>query len=464
MLSTSGKQQPNEYNPFEELDHCFQDLNNFASIGPNSWIRLSKKTGHFIQTGGIWGNLPGIQSLAATYRGEADPDCVMLENFQLFTDKITQAVLEIFKIGSMTEREDSRKMCFLKLVEAQQRFFYALRGKAKNPEGGLNGILATYAANPEIHESLSANINNIKIAVAEAFSKSRMWFDVDGRISLDWSKEWNSDEVNTQDPEAPSTWKYYTSYTIPLAYNQASYYLPNSNWRPWDVVYTHDNECKLVLGGLPCVINNLKSGETVRDDLKDFLEVGINSILSVVERFEMSSPGWVIDPITPEVWEKNGINQLELPVPDFGTTGLAAIEKGIDYIHQELSAGRSVYVHCKAGRGRSYMLVVCYLVKYGNLSLKQAMELVKARRPQVNLESGDEKMGSIHQFAYIYDPSFEYDPKFKLSTAKTEGKITEEGFTLLEATVDVGEDLPEQVESMPQSTDEGPTKENCIVS
>lgn len=452
-----------ENNPFKILDHCFEDLKNFSDIGPNSWIRLSNTTGHFIITGGVWGNIPGMQSMAATYRGEADPDQVMIANFKQFTHKITTAVLNIFSIGSATEDEEVKKKCFLMLVEAQQRFIYALKGKAKNPEGGLNGILKTYAIKKEIHQALEENISLIQSAVSKTFHNSRDWFQVEGKMCLDWSKEWGSEVKAEQAHADPSLLKYYANYTVPLAYNQARYYLPNSEWRPWDVIYTDDNGCALVLGGLPSIIHTL-SGDTVRDDLKDFQTAGIKSILSVVEHFEMCSPGWVIDPISPEVWKENDIHQLELAVPDFGTTCLATIEKGVDFIHSEMDQGRSVYAHCKAGRGRSYMLTLCYLIKYGNLSLLQAMELVKAKRPQVNLESGDEKMESLHQFAYIYDPSFEYDPKFKLSTANAEGEAADEGFALLEVKMDPTEDQSEDANLIPQGPSGNPPSENCIVS
>lgn len=46
------------------------------------------------------------------------------------------------------------------------------------------------------------------------------------------------------------------------------------------------------------------------------------------------------------------------------------------------SEGRKTYVHCKAGRGRSTTLVVCYLIKYFGHSPEEAYTFVRERRPQ----------------------------------------------------------------------------------
>lgn len=53
------------------------------------------------------------------------------------------------------------------------------------------------------------------------------------------------------------------------------------------------------------------------------------------------------------------------------------------------------FVHCKAGRGRSATVVICYLIKYGTSlhqipanelnSVQAAIAYVKARRPDINI-------------------------------------------------------------------------------
>lgn len=47
--------------------------------------------------------------------------------------------------------------------------------------------------------------------------------------------------------------------------------------------------------------------------------------------------------------------------------------------------GELTYVHCKAGRGRSTTLVLCYLVKARRMAPSAALVLVRGKRPQVHL-------------------------------------------------------------------------------
>lgn len=46
--------------------------------------------------------------------------------------------------------------------------------------------------------------------------------------------------------------------------------------------------------------------------------------------------------------------------------------------------GESVYVHCKAGRGRSTTIVLCYLCMYHGLTPHEAHLFIKKLRPQIS--------------------------------------------------------------------------------
>lgn len=52
----------------------------------------------------------------------------------------------------------------------------------------------------------------------------------------------------------------------------------------------------------------------------------------------------------------------------------------LEIAHQELLAGNSIYVHCWAGKERSVVFVMCYLIKYCNLTLDEASAYVKKHR------------------------------------------------------------------------------------
>lgn len=57
-------------------------------------------------------------------------------------------------------------------------------------------------------------------------------------------------------------------------------------------------------------------------------------------------------------------------------------------IHQRLSQGHKVYVHCFVGMSRSPTIIIAYLIKYENMSLLKAYELVKTRRPIIKINHG----------------------------------------------------------------------------
>ncbi|EDO40641.1 predicted protein, partial [Nematostella vectensis] len=87
-------------------------------------------------------------------------------------------------------------------------------------------------------------------------------------------------------------------------------------------------------------------------------------------------------------WFAWGVTQLRLATVDFGNApSFAQLLEGVKFIEDMRSKGDSVYVHCKAGRGRSTTLVACYLMKNKNLNPEEAHLFIKSKRPQIRLAS-----------------------------------------------------------------------------
>jgi len=59
--------------------------------------------------------------------------------------------------------------------------------------------------------------------------------------------------------------------------------------------------------------------------------------------------------------------------------------KGVGFIEMMNTNNKSVYVHCKAGRGRSTTLVACYLMKAKRLTPEEAYHYLKSKRPHILL-------------------------------------------------------------------------------
>ena len=62
-------------------------------------------------------------------------------------------------------------------------------------------------------------------------------------------------------------------------------------------------------------------------------------------------------------WAASGVEQYWHSTIDFQPPSLASISAGIKIIDAAKQDRHGVYVHCKAGKGRSALVVACYLMK-----------------------------------------------------------------------------------------------------
>ncbi|KAI8348492.1 protein-tyrosine phosphatase-like protein [Mortierella sp. GBAus27b] len=93
-----------------------------------------------------------------------------------------------------------------------------------------------------------------------------------------------------------------------------------------------------------------------------------------------------------ETMAQLGLVQCWIPTPDFHVPTLESIWVGVHFISkcearwQELEESKRghVYIHCKAGRGRSATVALCWLVYYYNLTPQEAQGIMLKSRPQVD--------------------------------------------------------------------------------
>ncbi|KAL2489990.1 putative dual specificity protein phosphatase DSP8 [Forsythia ovata] len=127
-------------------------------------------------------------------------------------------------------------------------------------------------------------------------------------------------------------------------------------------------------------------------DVLRLKELGVCGVVTLNESYETLVPS--------SLYEAHGIHHLVLPTQDYlFAPSLVDICRAVDFIHENASHRRSTYIHCKAGRGRSTTIVICYLVKYRQMMPDAAYDYVKSIRPRVLLASSQWK--AVQEFYHL---------------------------------------------------------------
>ena len=163
-------------------------------------------------------------------------------------------------------------------------------------------------------------------------------------------------------------------FNVSLSWNQARNNC-SSSWAWWSHVNEH-----VMLGALP-----LASRDHLRALKQD---EGVTAVLSLNMPHELGAGGrgtWFAMPVTPEEWRTAGIAHQALPTNDFFPPTPERIALAIEFIEEHVRCRGRVYVHCKAGRGRSAVIAACYLCKQRGLKPDDAVALLKTLRAQTNM-------------------------------------------------------------------------------
>lgn len=135
-----------------------------------------------------------------------------------------------------------------------------------------------------------------------------------------------------------------------------------AEFRWWDEVDQY-----LLLGAVP-----------FPKDVLHLQQLGVRGVVTLNEPYETLVPT--------SLYRANGIDHLVIPTRDYlFAPSVVDISRAVDFIHRNASCGKITYVHCKAGRGRSTTIVLCYLIEYMNMTPTDALEHVRSRRPRVLL-------------------------------------------------------------------------------
>lgn len=158
-----------------------------------------------------------------------------------------------------------------------------------------------------------------------------------------------------------------------------------SDFRWWDEV------CEfLLLGAVP-----------FPKDVPRLKQLGVGAVITLNEPFETL--------VSPSLYKAHGMEHLIIPTRDYlYAPSFDDIDRAVDFIHNNASRGVTTYLHCKAGRGRSTTIALCYLVKYKQLTPNSAMELIRSRRARVLLTSMQEKTVERYYRSFLAESGYSH--------------------------------------------------------
>lgn len=397
------------------MNYYLSQLYNFSKLPPNT--QLYKETeGHFTHN---------------YIKGNKEVDQKLVDDISNFTEELIQ---NMQKCASNNEPAEIK---FRKLIIFNRSISQAINGSV--PNGGLNGLLSTYLLNPPIMEGLVNSIERLNKEPLQQLKLTRNQLNTpdqfpDEKLSTIITLHHETDnpvycpeknytdveweEAIIQSSQLPieeiGLTRYYGLYAGGLFYNRFKHlfdqsmsgigtYLggnPQENWPWWSEVGTYEGT-KLYIGALPLIISN-RFMTSCRNDLEEFQKIGIKAVLSVVEAFENNSEVLDCRPVKPAEYAEQSIKHLQIPTPDCETIYLELIERGVEFIRWNLIAKRPVYVHCKAGRGRSALTVMCFFIKYCGMTADDAFNYVKKHRPQAGFKETRNEWKTLRTFERIY--------------------------------------------------------------
>lgn len=142
--------------------------------------------------------------------------------------------------------------------------------------------------------------------------------------------------------------------------------------RPWD--WTAVEEGVIYLSTLPRSAAELQELQGTPHN--------IGAVVSLNEGWEIVMGQKELDEI--------GMEWLHLPTPDYSSPDLNTVLRGVRFIDAQVKAGRGVLVHCNAGRGRSVVVTLAFLLlrHYADgWDRVQAFEFVKNKRTVAKMRS-----------------------------------------------------------------------------
>ncbi len=164
----------------------------------------------------------------------------------------------------------------------------------------------------------------------------------------------------------------------------------------------------LYLGAIPIESEVLGHGNHREKLLQETQRKGrpLGLVVSAMEKWELKGEGFLgLNPVQPEGWPPE-VKHTLLSFEDFGgDVNVENIRVVVLAMQKVIEQEQSVYVHCKAGRGRSLVIDLCYLIECENMSPAKAFAKVIESRHHVSPSISQLEL--VEAYRHKYKPLLE---------------------------------------------------------
>ena len=143
------------------------------------------------------------------------------------------------------------------------------------------------------------------------------------------------------------------------------------------------------------VPGSLCAGEYPLEQLDLLRAAGIDTFVDLTEEGEYGVPAYagLVD----------GAEYVRFAIPDRGVPSTEQMTAILDYVDGSLSDGRTVYVHCLGGIGRTGMTVACHLIRGGSTPTEALASIAQWRGDDIRSPETDEQRRFVESWSSVSD-------------------------------------------------------------